>query len=44
MVAALRKGGKLVVTSDSGRGTKTTDTYSLKGLGEALDKVTAECK
>ena len=44
MVAALRKGGKLVVTSESGRGTKTTDTYSLKGLGEALDKVTAECK
>jgi invasion protein IalB len=44
MVASLRKGGKLVVTSESGRGTKTTDTYSLKGLGEALDKVTAECK
>ncbi len=44
MVAALRKGGKLVVTSESGRGTKSTDTYSLKGVGEALDKVAAECK
>ena len=44
MVAALRKGGHLVVTSESARGTKTTDTYSLKGIGEALDKVAAECK
>ncbi len=31
MVTAMRKGGELVVTSESGRGTKTTDTYSLKG-------------
>ena len=44
MVAAMRKGGRLVVTSESGRGTKTTDTYLLKGLGDALDKVAAECK
>ena len=44
MVETMRKGGHLVVTSESSRGTKTTDTYSLKGLGEALDKVAAECK
>ena len=44
MVEALRKGGHLVVTSESARGTKTTDTYSLKGLAQALDKVAAECK
>ena len=44
MVDAMRKGSDLVVQSESGRGTKTTDTYSLKGIAEALDKVAAECK
>jgi len=44
MVDAMRKGVDLVVKSESGRGTKTTDTYSLKGIAEALDKVAAECK
>ena len=44
MVEAMRKGSSLVVKSESARGTKTTDTYSLKGIGEALDKVAAECK
>jgi invasion protein IalB len=44
MVDALRKGADLVVKSESARGTKSIDTYSLKGLGEALDKVAAECK
>jgi hypothetical protein len=44
MVDAMRKGADLVVRSVSGRGTKSTDTYSLKGLAEALDKVAQECK
>jgi invasion protein IalB len=44
MVETMRKGADLVVKSESGRGTKTTDTYSLKGLSEALDKVAQECK
>lgn len=44
LVAAMRKGGELVVRSISSRGTKTTDTYSLKGISDALDKVAAECK
>lgn len=44
MVAAMRKGSSLVVKSESSRGTKTTDTYSLKGVSDALDKVAAECK
>lgn len=44
MVEALRKGGTLVITSESSRGTKTTDTYSLRGVSDALDKVAAECK
>ena len=44
MVTAMRKAAQLVVKSESGRGTKTTDTYSLKGSAEALDKVAEECK
>lgn len=44
MVETLRKGSDLVVKSESARGTKTTDTYSLKGIGQALDKVAEECK
>ena len=43
-VDAMRKGTSFVITSESSRGTKTTDTYSLKGISEALDKVAAECK
>jgi invasion protein IalB len=44
MVEAMRKSADLVVKSESARGTKSIDTYSLKGIGEALDKVAAECK
>jgi len=44
MVDAMRKGSTLIVKSESGRGTKTTDTYSLRGIADALDKVAAECK
>jgi hypothetical protein len=44
MVDAMRKGSDLVVKSESGRGTKTTDIYSLKGLAQAIDKVAEECK
>ena len=44
MVETMRKGADLVIKSVSTHGTKTTDTYSLKGLGEALDKVAQECK
>lgn len=44
MVEAMRKGADMVIKSESTRGTKTTDTYSLKGLSDALDKVAAECK
>jgi invasion protein IalB len=46
MVEAMRKGSDLVVKSESGRGTKTTDTYTLKGMAQALEKIAsdAECK
>jgi invasion protein IalB len=44
MVDAMRKGADLVVKGVSTRGTQSTDRYSLKGLGQALDKVGQECK
>jgi len=44
MIEAMRKAPDLVIKSVSGQGTKTTDTYSLKGLAQALDKVAEECK
>jgi invasion protein IalB len=44
MVETMRKGSDLVVKSESAKGTKTTDTYSLKGIAQALDKVAEECK
>lgn len=44
MVETMRKGADLVVKSESARGTKTTDTFSLKGIAQALDKVAEECK
>jgi invasion protein IalB len=44
MVDTMRKGSELVVKSESHTGAKTTDTYSLKGLDQALDKVAEECK
>ena len=44
MVDAMRRGADLVISGESGRGTKSTDRYSLKGLSQALDRVAAECK
>lgn len=40
---ALRKGSKMVVKGTSTRGTLTTDTFSLKGSGNAHDAITKEC-
>jgi hypothetical protein len=44
MVEAMRKGADMVVAGESGKGTKSTDRYTLKGLGQALDRVAQECK
>ena len=44
MVDAMRKGSDLVVAGESGKGTKSTDRYTLKGLAQALDRVAQECK
>ncbi len=44
MVQAMRQGDTAVIKGESSRGTQTTDTYSLKGLSEALDRVGQECQ
>ena len=42
-VEALKKGSKLIVKAPSLKGHVTTDTYSLAGLSQALDRVEKEC-
>jgi invasion protein IalB len=44
LVDAMRKGSELTVKGTSGRGTLSTDQYSLKGLAQALDKIEQECR
>jgi invasion protein IalB len=43
-VDAMRKGADLTVKGTSGRGTTSTDQFSLKGLAQALDRAEQECK
>jgi invasion protein IalB len=44
MIEAMRKGSDLTVKGTSGRGTNSTDQFSLKGLSQALDRAEQECK
>ncbi len=44
MVDAMRSGQTVVVKGGSTKGTQSTDTYSLKGLSQALDRTGQECK
>jgi hypothetical protein len=44
LVEALRKGADAVVRGTSARGTNTTDRYSLKGVTQAIDRATQECR
>ena len=43
-VGALRGGSKLAIKASSAKGTATVDSYSLKGLSDALARVAQECK
>jgi hypothetical protein len=43
-VEALRKGADAVVKGVSAKGTETIDTFPLKGLAQALDKLAQECR
>jgi hypothetical protein len=40
----MRKGSEVTVRGESGRGTKTTDRFSLKGVAQALDRAAQECR
>jgi hypothetical protein len=40
----MKKGSKLIVKATSAKGKATTDTYSLSGIGQALDKVRKDCQ
>jgi hypothetical protein len=44
LVEAMRKGADLVVSGSSAKGTQSVDRYSLKGLGQALERAGQECK
>ena len=44
MVEAMRKSADAVVKGVSAKGTETVDTFSLKGLAQALDRLAQDCK
>jgi invasion protein IalB len=44
MLDAMRKGADLIIKGTSGRGTQTTDQFSLKGLTQAIERAEQECK
>ena len=44
MVDAMRKAADVTVKGVSAKGTETTDTFSLKGLAQALDRLAQDCK
>ncbi len=44
LIGAMKKGAKLIVKAASARGNVTTDSYSLSGLSQALDRVQKECR
>jgi hypothetical protein len=44
MVEAMRRAPDAVVKGVSAKGTETIDTFSLKGLSQALDRIAQDCK
>jgi hypothetical protein len=44
MIDAMRAGQSAVVKGVSAKGTQSTDTFTLKGLSQALDRTGQECK
>jgi Invasion associated locus B (IalB) protein len=44
MVEAMRKAADVVVKGVSVKGTETTDTFSMKGLSQALDRLAQDCR
>jgi hypothetical protein len=44
MVSAMRGGDSAVVKGESAKGTQSTDTFTLKGISQALDRIAQDCK
>jgi hypothetical protein len=44
MLAAMKKGGSLVIKASSKRGNATSDRYPLAGLAQAVERAEKECK
>jgi hypothetical protein len=44
MVNAMRSGQTAVIKGVSAKGTQSTDTFTLKGMAQALDRAAQECK
>ena len=44
MVEAMRRAPDAIVKAVSAKGTETVDTFSLKGLSQALDRIAQDCK
>jgi Invasion associated locus B (IalB) protein len=44
LIDDMRKGGDLVLKATTDRGLQSTDTFSMKGLAQALDRIARECK
>ncbi len=44
MVEAMRKAAEVTIKGMSAKGTETTDTFSLKGLAQALDRLAQDCR
>jgi hypothetical protein len=43
LIEAMKQSPRLIVQATSTRGTQTTDTYSLSGLGQALQAIATAC-
>ena len=44
MIQAMKRGAKAILTGRSSRGTKTEDTFSLKGFTAAVEDASKRCK
>ena len=44
LISAMQGGVSAVASGVSARGTKTSDTYSLSGFNDALEKIHAVCQ
>jgi hypothetical protein len=44
MITAMRSGESAVIKGASAKGTQSSDTYTLRGISQALDRVAQDCK